>query len=480
MEINSLGIKRVAFTQERIHHWDNVAREYNRWVTGRGYHRRLIEFFRYLIPENSRVLEIGCGAGDLLSALKPSFGVGVDFSTEMIALARKRHTELEFIEMDAHQLSLKESFDFIILSDLVNDVWNVQEVLQQVRSLCTPKTRVLINFYSRLWSPFLSLGAILGLTKPNLPQNWLTSDDIQNLLFLEDFEYLRHWNEILLPLPIPVVAAIFNKFLVKIFPFYFFALTNVISARLMPGTSTKKVKSKVTVLVPARNEAGNIQNIFNRVPEMGGGTELLFVEGHSKDNTYEAIEKTIKNNSKKNAKLIRQTGKGKGDAVRLGFANAGGDILMILDADLTVAPEELPKFYEALVQGKGDFINGVRLVYPMESEAMRPLNFLGNKAFSVIFRWALGQPVKDTLCGTKVLWKEDYERIAANRAYFGDFDPFGDFDLLFGADKLGLKIADLPIRYFDRVYGTTNIQRWRHGWMLIKMVIFALGKIKFV
>jgi hypothetical protein len=166
--------------------------------------------------------------------------------------------------------------------------------------------------------------------------------------------------------------------------------------------------------------------------------------------------------------------------VRLGFTKAAGDILMILDADLTVAPRDLPRFFEAIASGQGEFINGVRLVYPMEDEAMRFFNLVGNKFFSWAFSWLLGQPIKDTLCGTKVLWRTDYERIAANRSYFGDFDPFGDFDLLFGAAKLNLKIVEIPIRYAARRYGTTNIERWKHGWILLRMVLFAARRIKFV
>jgi glycosyltransferase involved in cell wall biosynthesis len=233
------------------------------------------------------------------------------------------------------------------------------------------------------------------------------------------------------------------------------------------------------VIVPARNEAGNIAEILDRVPDMGAGTELIFVEGHSSDLTYEAIEQAAAQ-GKRQVRLFRQTGKGKGDAVRLGFSKATGDIFMILDADLTVRPEDLPKFYEALIAGKGEFINGVRLVYPMADQAMRLFNFLGNKFFSVAFTWLLRQPVKDTLCGTKVLWKRDYELIVANRAYFGDFDPFGDFDLLFGAARLNRKIVDLPVRYGARTYGDTNIDRWRHGLLLLRMAVFAALRIKFV
>ncbi len=236
----------------------------------------------------------------------------------------------------------------------------------------------------------------------------------------------------------------------------------------------------VSVIVPARNEAGNIDQIFERVPEMGRGTELVFVEGHSTDNTYEAIERAMNSDSERKAKLIKQSGSGKGDAVRLGFAQAKGEVLMILDADLTVPPEDLPRFYEALVSGKGEFINGVRLVYPMEDQAMRFFNLLGNKLFSLGFSWTLGQPIKDTLCGTKVLWKNQYEIIAANRSYFGHLDPFGDFDLILGAARSNLHILDLPIRYRERRYGTTNIQRWKHGLLLLRMAFVSAFRLKFV
>jgi glycosyltransferase involved in cell wall biosynthesis len=236
----------------------------------------------------------------------------------------------------------------------------------------------------------------------------------------------------------------------------------------------------VSVIVAARNESGNIDQIFARTPELAGGTELIFVEGGSSDDTYEVIERAIADHPERKSKLFKQTGKGKGDAVRLGFAAATGDILMILDADLTVAPEDLPRFVEVLTSGKGDFANGCRLVYPMEKEAMRPMNLIGNKFFGLAFSWLLDQPIRDTLCGTKVIRRRDYEFLAANRSYFGDFDPFGDFDLLFGAAKLNLKIVDVPIRYRERTYGDTNIQRWKHGWLLLRMVLFAARRIKFV
>jgi glycosyltransferase involved in cell wall biosynthesis len=291
---------------------------------------------------------------------------------------------------------------------------------------------------------------------------------------------IRHWEEVLLPLPVPLLDSLCNRFLVRLWPFRLFHLSHLVMARRTPEHDRRSPEPLVSVIVPARNEAGNIRSIFERTPEMGSGTELIFVEGHSKDDTLATIEREIAAHPERPARVFQQRGAGKGDAVRLGFAEAKGDVLMILDADLTMPPEELPRFYDALRKGAGEFVNGVRLVYPMEKQAMRFLNLLGNKFFSVAFSWLMGQPIKDTLCGTKVLPRDEYQRIAANRSYFGDFDPFGDFDLLFGAAKLGLKIVEVPIRYRERTYGTTNIQRWRHGWLLVRMSLFAAWRLKFV
>jgi ubiquinone/menaquinone biosynthesis C-methylase UbiE len=469
------------YRRARQAHWNEVACSLDNWSGWGGYyHRRLTQIYRFLVAPGERVLEIGCAQGDLLAALKPAVGVGADFSKQMIERAESRHPELRFIHADAHELQLDEKFDVIILSDLVNDLWDVQTVLERIERLTTPRTRIILNMYSRLWEQPLAMAEWAGMAKPVLFQNWLTVEDIAGLLRLAGFEVIRHWEEILSPLRVPVIDSIANRYLVKFWPFKLLALTNFIVARPVERRRKSAGEAPVSVIIPARNEAGNIIEIFTRVPQMGSETELIFVEGHSSDDTYQAIEKAMAGHSDRRCKLFRQTGVGKGDAVRLGFEQASGEILMILDADLTVPPEDLPRFYEALLSGKGEFVNGVRLVYPMEKQAMRFINLVGNKFFSLAFSWLLGQPIKDTLCGTKVLWKVDYERIVDNRGYFGDFDPFGDFDLLFGAAKLNLKIVEMPIRYRERTYGTTNIQRWKHGWLLLKMVLFAAGRIKFI
>jgi SAM-dependent methyltransferase len=464
-------------------HWDALATDSDAKASwGDSYRRRLAHIYRSLVAPGQRVLEIGCGRGDLLAALDPAEGVGVDFSERMIAVAGQRHPQLHFVRADAHELGqhVQGPFDAIILSDLVNDLWDVQTVLQEVARVSHPQTRIILNAYSRLWEAPLSIARRLRLARPTLQQNWLTVDDIAALLRLTDFEPVRHWQEVLWPLPTPILERVCNRFLVKLWPFRLAALSNFLVARPAPRPSARPAEPLVSVVIPARNEAGNIEQIFARTPELGRGTELVFVEGHSHDDTYAVIERAIAAHPERRTRLLRQSGVGKGDAVRLGFAAASGDILIILDADLTVPPEDLSRFYAALQSGKAEFVNGVRLVYPMEHQAMRFLNLLGNKFFSLVFSWLLGQPVKDTLCGTKALWRSDYELIVANRAYFGDFDPFGDFDLLFGAAKLNLKILDLPIRYRERTYGATNIHRWKHGLLLLRMVRFAAGRIKFV
>ena len=473
------------YQKVRIAHWNRVAAVKSRKQSASAFYHRLIQrYYQLFIPRELRVLEIGCGQGDLLAAVSPAFGVGLDFSEKMIEAARKKHPKLHFILADAHEIPIHTHFDVIILSDLVNDLWDAQVIFEGLRPLCHPGTRIVINFYNNIWRMPLAGVNKLGLGADLLEQNWFSPNDVNNLLRLAGFEIINQRNKILFPLNVSWIQKFFNRYLANFVPFKWFALTNITIARpQLPALLAEKEtrnSPKVSVVVAARNEAGHIDSIFRHIRQLGGGTELIFVEGHSTDNTYETIQETMDRYPALDCRLFRQSGKGKGDAVRLGFEKATGDILMILDADLTVPPEDLTRFYDALATGKGEFINGVRLVYPMEDEAMRFFNILGNKFFSFAFSWLLEQPIKDTLCGTKVMWKKDYDMLAANRSYFGDFDPFGDFDLLFGAAKLNLKIVEVPVRYRARHYGETNIDRWRHGWMLLRMVVFAARRMKFV
>lgn len=473
--------KQAEYTEARRRYWDEYAKNQPGWDGPRRfYRRRLAELYQFVIPPGSRVLELGCGEGDLLAALQPSTGVGLDLSSIQIEQGRLKHPHLRLITGDAHAFHLPgEKFDYVVVSDLINDLWDVQQVFEALHAHVHPGTRVVMNFYSRLWEAPRRVAEVFHIARPQLGQNWLTVPDVKNLLYLAGFETIQSRPEILWPIPTPGIGALANRCLVKMWPWNIFALTHLLIARPSPAPMAAP-EPLVTVVVPARNEAGNISQILDRVPEMGGGTELIFVEGNSTDDTYAVIERELARRPGRGARLFRQTGKGKGDAVRLGFAHANGGVLMILDADMTVPPEDLPRFYDAWRSGRAEFVNGVRLVYPMEDRAMRFFNLVGNKFFSLAFSWLLNQSIKDTLCGTKVLSRAHYEMIARNRGYFGEIDPFGDFDLIFGAAKYNLKMVDLPVRYAERTYGDTNIQRWRHGLILLRMVLLATRRIKFI
>lgn len=460
-------------------HFDRLGPQRAYWRRkSAAYYEDQARYFRFLVPEGLRVLEIGSSLGDLLAALKPSRGLGIDLSPAMVGEAARRHPELEFRVGDAEALDVTETFDVIILSDVIGHLLDVEAALKQLHQACTVQTRVLVSYYNHLWEPILRLGEKIGMKMPQPDQSWLSPADIANLLHLADFEVVKTERRLLLPKRIPLLFPLFNNVLAHLPLVNKLCLCHYVVAR--PRVQGASRVYSTTIVIPCRNERGNIEAAVRRIPPFGGHQEIIFVDGHSTDGTPEEIRRIMAAYPEKDIKLLVQDGKGKGDAVRKGFRHASGDILMILDADLTVPPEDLPKFYDAIASGKGEFINGCRLVYPMESQAMRTLNLIGNKFFSMAFSWLLNQRIKDTLCGTKVLFRRDYERLAANRSYFGDFDPFGDFDLLFGASKLNLHIVEIPIRYRDRTYGTTNIQRFAHGWLLLKMTVYGFFRLKAV
>jgi SAM-dependent methyltransferase len=436
----------------------------------------LAGYYNLLVPPDASVLEIGCGSGELLTQIRAGRRVGVDLSAIQVEAARTRLPSAEFHVQAGESLALDGAFDCIILSETLNLTADAQLVLGRLHAVAGPGTRVILNFPSALWRPLFTLGRWLGVKARQPQSNWLATVDVLNLLQLTDWDPVRVEARILVPVPLLGFERLINRWIAPVFAPLCLTVFAVARPRPAPG---KRLQS-VSVVIPARNEAGNIEAAVRRTPEMGTGTEIILVEGHSTDNTWEEMQRVARLFSPRRIVCLRQPGNGKADAVRAGFARATGEVLMILDADLTVPPEELPKFHEAIADGRAEFANGVRLVYPMDGEAMPFLNLCANKAFSLIFSWLIGQPVKDTLCGTKALTRANYGRIEAGRGYFGDLDPFGDFDLLFGAARLNLKILDLPIRYRERTYGTTKIRRWRQGWLLLRMVSVAARKIKFV
>lgn len=389
---------------------------------------------------------------------------------------------------------LDEKYEYIVASDVLGNIADIQGFLEGVGKGLTSDGRIVIMQYSALWEPILRLASWLKLRDAVIEQNWLSIGDIKIFAYLAGFETVKSGTKMLLPVYIPLVSFLLNKYLANIWPFTHLGLFHYLVIRKSKTRVNENDRlPSVSIIVPARNEAGTIEKIARELPSLGSFTEIIFVEGNSTDDTFDEIKKVVEgeNIDRKNRspntrigqkifKYSKQEGKGKGDAVRKGFDMATGDILTIYDADMTVPAFEMVKFYDAIVSNKGDFINGSRLVYPLEKDSMRLLNIFANKFFGMAFSWILNQSIKDTLCGTKVLWRSDYEKIKSNRAFFGDFDPFGDFDLLFGAAKLNMKIIDLPIHYQERIYGSTNISRWKHGWLLLKMTVFAARKIKFI
>ena len=464
---------------EKIFFFNESAGTRDAWrARNRYYHSELRDFFRFVIPENASVLEIGSGTGDLLAELKPSRGLGVDFSPAMTAAAKKRHPGLSFATDDVEALVTAEKFDYVVMQDLLGSLDDIWLAFRSLSKVTGPETRIAITSYNPLWEPLVILAEAAGLKVKNPRQNWLAMADIENLLYLNNYEVIKKGHRFLMPFEIPLLSPFLNKFLAKMPFFKNLGLVQFIVARETPARPSPAAYS-ASVIVPCRNEAGNIEQLFKELPALGKGTELIFVDGDSNDGTVEKIREVSARYPGLPVKIIPQGGAfGKADAVRKGFDAASGDMFMILDADLTVVPEDLKKFYAAIAEGKGEFINGSRLVYPMEKGAMRFLNMIGNKTFSLIFTWTLGQRIKDTLCGTKVLLRANHEKIKAGRAYFGEFDPFGDFDLLFGASKLNLRITEMPVSYKERKYGETKISRFRHGLLLFRMAFIAFKKLK--
>ncbi|MEI6428724.1 MAG: glycosyltransferase [Pseudanabaena sp. ELA607] len=510
-------------------YFERIATDIDQWHhRNRFYYRDLETLHQFLIPAGRTVLEVGCGTGKLLAALRPEFGVGIDFAPKMIDIAKSRYGDiapnLHFLHLNgetftpedlgrslaidypdalapqpedapinetlnhSHGQSPKSSgqfsgqFDFIVLSGVMGYLGNIQQVLEQLQQFCHPHTRLIFTFHNHGWESILHLAERIGQRCPQPVQNWLSMTDVLNLLTISGYTTVKTGRRFLAPKNLPLVSFLVNRYLAHLPLLNRLCLTQYVVARPVPQTVSE---ASVTVVIPARNEAGNIQPAIERLPLLGKHTEVIFVEGHSKDDTWAEIQRVIayyQEHPKPNFSFQawQQTGKGKADAVRLGFDKANGDILMILDADLTVKPEDLPQFARVMIQGRGEFINGSRLVYPRSEAAMPWLNTLANQFFALMFSFLLGQTLKDTLCGTKVLWRSDYERIVENRSYFGDFDPFGDFDLLFGAAKLNLHIVEVPVRYEPRTYGASNIAHVREGLILLKMCVYAARKIKFL
>jgi ubiquinone/menaquinone biosynthesis C-methylase UbiE len=456
--------------------------EQDRWrKINAAYHADDLKFMRFLIPPGKQVLELGCGMGDLLAALQPSYGVGIDFAPKVLERARARHPHLNFVLGDAEDpatlSAIEGPFDYIVIADTVGMFEDIDGTLRMAYKLCAPKTRIIISYYSHLWEPVLKAAEVLGFRRKQPKINYITTADFLNLMDLADFEVIGQEQRQLLPRRWLGLGPFVNRYIAPLPVVRKLCLRTYLVGRPLQAFPDRKLSA--SVLIPCRNERGNIENAILRMPRFGSAQEILFVEGNSSDGTFEeCIRIRDAYKDQWDITVVKQDGKGKGDAVRKGFAAAKHDVLMILDADLTMPPEALPKFHAVIESGKADFVNGTRLIYPMEQDAMRPLNFIANRFFGYLFSYLVNTRLTDTLCGTKVLMRNDYEALAKEREYFGNFDPFGDFDLIFGAAKQNLKIIETPIHYKARTFGETQISRFRDGWLLLKMVFFAYRKLK--
>jgi hypothetical protein len=443
------------------------------------YYGNLCDRLRAVVEKDKRVLCLRSDTGQYLDWVKASHGVGVEIASELTEIARERYPQYEFHTVESiENLDVDGPFDYILIVDAINEFFDVQESLERIAHLCSEKTRVVIVFYNFMWQPLAWLARSVGMKREQPMQSWLSPPNVSHLLNLGGFEVVRRYRSLLFPFPIPLIAGFMNSYLAKLPLIEKLCLVQTVIARPFPESDVKP-EATVSVVIPCRNEAGNIEPAVQRTPEMGAGTELIFCDDHSTDGTADEVRRMQAAFPNRNIRLVEGPGINKAENVWCGFDAAENDILMILDGDLAVPPEELPKFYRALTQGRGEFINGTRMVYPMRDQAMRLANILGNKMFSLLFSFILGQDISDTLCGTKVMWRSDYQRLKLLRGTWGINDRWGDYELIFGAAKLNLSHVDLPVHYMERTYGETKMTgRLRNAWVMLQMCFAAFTRLR--
>jgi hypothetical protein len=442
------------------------------------YYHEMVRLLQFVIPNDVSVIQLGSGTGDLLAQLPNKIKAGIECVPRLLEVAREKYPSLEILEDDLWHIQTARRFSYGLISEITDSLPDIEVMLKESKKVLTEDGKLVIMTRSFLWSPIFALARKVVLGKTQGPfRNLLRLKDLENMLYLAGFEVIRSGRGILLPMRIPILGWFCNRVLAHLPGFSFFGAVQYVVARPIPE---KRRDCAVSIVVAARNEEGNVERLLERVPLIGTRTELIIVEGNSSDRTWEVLER-MKQTYKGPLVLHigKQPGKGKWDAVQKGFSMSTGDLLMILDADMTVPPEDLPRFYEAYAEGRGEFINGSRFIYPMESRAMRFLNNIGNQFFTFFVSRIIRQRLTDTLCGTKVLPRKEYLRLEALRDYLGRLDPFGDFDLIFAAAKLNLRIVELPIQYRDRTFGETQISRFRDGFTLLRMCLYVLVKFWF-
>lgn len=453
----------AAFFEPMAENWE-LYRERNAY-----FHGTQRALFRTYVPSGLAVLELGCTTGDLLATLQPGRGVGVDLARRMVEKACHKYPNLEFVEADATFFDTPERFDCIVVNNLLEYIDDIQSLLLNCNRLLKPRGRLLISTLNPLWSPLLRIGERRRLCTPDTRRNFVTGQDAVNLLGLNGFEVVKLTRRTLLPKKIPVVTSLVNLVAAQTPLVRRLCMTEFLVAR--PAARAARDYS-VSVVVPCYNEAGNIEECVRRVPAMGTHTEVLVVDDGSMDGTAAMVKPEL-NPAVQVRCLAYQPNRGKLNAVRTGFDAARGEILVILDADMTVPPEDLPHFYRPLREGLADFINGTRLIYPMATGSMKLQNFIGNKLFGVLVSWLAGIRLSDTLCGTKAFFREDYRHFQMGH------DPWGDFDFLFGAAQRTCKILEVPIHYQERRAGQSKMKALRHTWALLKACWAGFWRVKY-
>ena len=482
----SWGVAALEARRERARqHLAGMAEKRGVWIErNRYYYRLLARLLQFLIEPGKRVLSVRCGTGTLLAAVRPKLGKGIEICAEIIAVAQRRHPAFEYAVAfpDTTEFldcftNAEEKFDYILFED-IDETVDIQRAFLNLKSLCQRHTRVLVVTYNHLWEPLVTLAENLGMKVPRIEQNWLSAADVRNLLSLSGYETIETRRIVLCPKYIPLVARLLNSFCARLPGLTRLCMTEVHVARLLPAPVPVE-KLTVSVIIPCKDERGNIAEAVRRMPSLGARTELIFCDDKSTDGTANEVRRMQALHPEREIRLEKGPGICKARNVWTGFNAASGDILMILDADLTTMPEELPHFVETIASGLADFVNGSRLVYPVPRAAMKGLNMLGNKFFSLAFSYLLNQRVKDTLCGTKVLWREDWDRIRPLLGSWGIEDRWGDYELLFGASKLNMRIIDLPVHYQERIYGTTKMTKvFQNGLVMLRMCWHGFLKLK--
>jgi SAM-dependent methyltransferase len=461
----------------RRKHQEAIAGNRDKWIhSNRYFYDRLKRNLEFIVEPGKRVLEIRCQTGQLLASVKPSYGVGVEISDSMVECARLQNPHLRFMKSDPETLQLDETFDYILFNHIFDTV-DILQAFERIRQHCTPETQIVVINYNHLWEPILEFASKIGLRSRFVEPNWVSENDLRGFLKLAGFRPVRKHRLILFPKWIPLFSSVMNGFLARLPGLRRLCLMQAMVAR--PFAEPKYQEDfTVSVIVPCRNEVGNIEHAVGRIPAMGRHTEILFCDDKSTDGTADEVRRMQALHPEKDIRLVEGPGICKAENVWTGFRAARGDVLMILDADLTVMPEELPMFLRALVTSRGEFVNGSRLVYPMPDLAMKFANIIGNKFFGLAFSFLLDQRIKDTLCGTKVLWRKDWLRMERSLGSWGIKDLWGDYELLFGASKLHLEIIEVPVHYQERIHGVTKMTKvFSNGLRMLRICWHAWNRL---